>query len=368
MVKIVTSKIDFLQLRKEEKQEYFQLYSEENPTYSLEIVEKDFWVCWTLKQLFEMPDMLSIAFKGGTSLSKVYGVIDRFSEDIDITIDYNQLPAASNPSFKTVFQKLKEGDKLTNSERKNICRELDENVSQYIETIKIYLEEQISLLPDASDCTLTVDTQKKSIRFFYPKLKNDGVQQSYMLPNVLIEFGGRNSINPNNVREVSPYLSNLDKENIYKFPDSRITVLSAHRTFWEKATLIHSECNRESLRESANRQSRHWYDLMKLGQDKIGQEAIKDLDLMKDVVKLKKVFFHNSFNNFDLCLSGEFKLIPDENGIEQLRRDFAQMCNANYIIEENIHFDNILKGVKEIETSINQVIIENIGDIKLPMK
>jgi len=177
-----------------------------------------------------------------------------------------------------------------------------------------------------------------------------------MLEYVLIEFGGRNIINPNEVHYIQPFLAS---ENAYRdvleFPSSMVMVLAPQRTFWEKATLIHVECHR-GVRESAKRLSRHWFDLMALSNHAIGQGAISDVTLLNDVVALKKIFFNASYANYEKCLVGDFMLVPDQQGLDQLKLDFTNMMDFNFINDRTVSFDQIIQSAHDTQALINQTV------------
>jgi len=105
---------------------------------------------------------------------------------------------------------------------------------------------------------------------------------------VLLELGGRNTIDPNQLYTVKPYVNRVVEE--LSFPCAEINVLAAERTFWEKATLIHVACQRD-IKKSTSRLVRHWYDLVMLYNSDMGTNAITDIDLLKDVVAHKNIFF-----------------------------------------------------------------------------
>lgn len=345
----------FLHLSTKDQLEYFRFYLAENPNHSLEIAEKDLWVCWVLKQLFEMPDRLEIAFKGGTSLSKVFNVIERFSEDVDITIDYRQFEAVKELN-------LVEGqtapESLGSGQKRRINKALLEAVKCYaVDVVAPYLREQIKQMPQSDRFSIDLEDDGQSIRFNYPSLEAGDSRGQYMRGYILIEFGGRNIINPNAVRSVSPYLSSLDDS--FEFPTSRVTVLSAHRTFWEKATMMHVECHR-GIRQDAMRLSRHWFDLMALSQHQIGIEAIADVALMRDVIALKSIFYNSGYANYSKCLNGEFVLVPDGDGLAQLRVDYEKMVGANYVVDTSLKFDQIIQTVKATEDAINTAVLQHL--------
>ncbi|WP_330221559.1 nucleotidyl transferase AbiEii/AbiGii toxin family protein [Acinetobacter ursingii] len=306
-----------------------------------------------LKQLFEMPNKLEMAFKGGTSLSKVFNIIDRFSEDIDITLDYRQ--------FDVVKQlNLAEGqtapEHLGSAQRRRVDAALKAEVKSYAnDVVAPFLKAQAAALPRAELFEIEVSEDGETIKFTFPPVLNKD-SKNYMLEYVLIEFGGRNIINPNEVHYIQPFLAS---ENAYRdvleFPSSMVMVLAPQRTFWEKATLIHVECHR-GVRESAKRLSRHWFDLMALSNHAIGQGAISDVTLLNDVVALKKIFFNASYANYEKCLVGDFVLVPDQQGLDQLKLDFTNMMDFNFINDRTVSFDQIIQSAHDTQALINQTV------------
>ena len=173
----------------------------------------------------------------------------------------------------------------------------------------------------------------------------------YLGNSVLIEFGGRNITEPYAEHNVEPdiaqHLTGLT------FPCSTVRVLSPARTFWEKATLMHVECQRNEFRASAQRLSRHWYDLAMLADRDHGRMAIQDRALLEDVVKHKKAFYNAGYANYDACLVGQLRLIPEDEMLIALRDDFHRMISAGMFIGEPPTFETIVDSLRELETIIN---------------
>jgi hypothetical protein len=118
--------------------------------------------------------------------------------------------------------------------------------------------------------------------------------------------------------------------------------------------LIHVECQRGEFRASAARLSRHWYDLAMLGDQTHGQAAMADRTLLADVVKHKKAFYNASYANYDACLAGQLRLIPDDAALAALREDFRHMIGAGMFIGEPPVFDAIIERLRELEMAINE--------------
>ncbi|WP_205736002.1 nucleotidyl transferase AbiEii/AbiGii toxin family protein [Acidiferrobacter sp. SPIII_3] len=235
------------------------------------VLEKDVWVCWVLQTLFTMPGRLPMAFKGGTSLSKVFGAIARFSEDVDITLDYRGLDAS--------FDAFAEG--VSRNRLKKFSEDLKSCVRDHAHGVVMpHFQTVLAAEFDADAFRLEVSDDGEQLRVHYPTLESPG---DYVGNSVLIEFGGRNITEPNEEHEVRP---DIEKHVTgLKFPRSTVSVLSPARTFWEKATLMHVECQRDEFRVSASRLSRHWYDLAMLADQVHGQAAVADRALLADVVK-----------------------------------------------------------------------------------
>jgi hypothetical protein len=301
------------------------------------VLEKDIWVCWALQALFTMPGRLPMAFKGGTALSKVYNIIERFSEDIDITLDYRGFvdEIKGEPS-KSAIKKLSE--------------QLKDLVAKHSKTVvNPYFEKLITKQFPRRKLSVEVSEDGEKLRIHYPSVFQEQPGR-YLSANVLIEFGGRNITEPNEKHNVSPYaaygLNNLE------FPEATVTVLALARTFWEKATLIHVECNRSETRTSADRMSRHWYDMSCLYRSGKTQQAIKDRALLADVIKYKKLFYNASYAKYDDCLTASLKLVPAPALAEALKIDFKEMVDAG-MFYGSPSFDQILADMTELEHVIN---------------
>lgn len=329
----------FLELSVEEQRDILQTVAPQLAR-SASVLEKDVWVCWTLQALFSMPGAHPMAFKGGTSLSKVYDVIDRFSEDVDITLDYR--------AFEDGFDPFAGG--VSRTKTKQFSDRLKSYVFAYANEVVVpHLESELAKLPVSEHRTVELDDGGEKIWVTYPSVIEDSGQ--YIRSQVLIELGGRNVIDPNETHTVCPYISELTQDLVY--PSSEVVVLSPERTFWEKATLIHVECSRGKLRDSAERLSRHWYDLVMLAEHPAGRSAVKNRELLEDVVRHKKVFFHTGYANYDECLDGRLKLLPETDTLEGLRGDYEKMVGAGMMYSTPPDFEAIVDSIRDLESRVN---------------
>ena len=306
------------------------------------MLEKDVWICWILQVLFSMPDAHPMAFKGGTSLSKIYGAINRFSEDVDVSIDYRAFGEDFDPFATDVS---KNAIRLFSDRLKGyVCQYVNDVIVPYINT-------RLEAMPRPEEYEIEISEDGEKIWVNYPSAFKSESGDAYLESSVLIELGGRNVIDPNERHTVTPYI--LESVTDLDLPSGKVTVLSPERTFWEKVTLIHVECNRKRLRENMNSLSRHWYDLQMLATHDVGRAAINNRALLEEVIRHKNVFFNYSYANYEACLSNEVRLVPNEDVIAKLRTDYEKMLETGMIYGEPLPFDVIIAGIREIEREVN---------------
>ncbi|MET0743146.1 MAG: nucleotidyl transferase AbiEii/AbiGii toxin family protein [Microvirga sp.] len=246
------------------------------------VIEKDFWVCWTLRRLFEQPgDARTIVFKGGTSLSKAYNAIRRFSEDIDLSFDRADLGYTGDRNPQ------KEG--LTRKKSGQLIEDLVRDVEAHV-AAKLFPALRASMVlqlgePKNDEWSLEIDeADAQTMSFHYPVALTAAVYESmgYITPRVKLEFGARGDPWPTVKRVIRPYAAD-DFPDFFENPDSTVTVLCAHRTFWEKATALHAEAHRPAGSPTPQYFSRHYYDLAMLLDTGEGKAAAADLTLLAQV-------------------------------------------------------------------------------------
>lgn len=312
------------------------------------IFEKDFWVCWTLKRLFALPgDNPSLVFKGGTSLSKIYGVIQRFSEDIDLSFDRHDLgydgerdPQAA-PSRKKAEQLLES---------------LDADVKEHIDAVFIpRLKEAIAaaLKRDDQPWGLEKDANDpQTVIFRYPPSLTAGAygEIAYVNPVVRLELGARGDAWPSERHQIRSYAAEEFPE-VFKEPATEVTVLAAERTFWEKATLLHAECHRPAEKPTGDRLSRHYYDLALLADTSHGDRALRNVDLLEKVAEHKARFFASSWAHYETARAGTLRLLPLEERLSWLSTDYEKM--KPMIFRDAPSFATIIERLRELERRIN---------------
>jgi len=279
-----------------------------------------------------------MVFKGGTSLSKCYKLINRFSEDLDITLDYRGLKPLDLPI-----------ESYSRSFLKGYSNELKRLLREYVyETILPGLDQKIRGFSNA--IKIEVDRDGEEVRIYYPSVLEQ--QGYYLASSILIEFGGRNVTEPGEQYVVEPYLA--DHVNDLELPKAIVDVLSVRRTFWEKVTLIHVESHRRRLGDHPDHMSRHWYDLAMLFESPIAEQALSDVELMADVIKHKQAFFNASYANYKKCLNKQFQIVPHLEDLEGLEKDFKSMLNAGMFYGEDPDFAKIIEILRGLEKRLNE--------------
>lgn len=305
-----------------------------------EILEKDIWLCQVLGLLFSLPCRKPMAFKGGTSLSKVYQAVERFSEDIDVTVDYRSL-VNDVPELAT----------LGSNQRRRLSDQLKAALAQHVtgELVPALREALAQALP-RREIAIEVSEDAEKLWLYYPSAVDN--TDAYLRPSVLIEFGGRNATLPQDRLTIVPDVATHVPE--LAFPSAEVVVLSPMRTFWEKATLIHVECHRPQMRAGAERLSRHWYDLARLADHDVGRQAVPDTELLRDVLNIKETFYRSGHSHYDRCAAGGLRLVPEAALLGALRDDYQAMLAAQMFYGETLPFERIIERLAALEQQINQ--------------
>ena len=310
------------------------------------IVEKDFWVSWALAQLYGpggpsevKPDSEpTLLFKGGTSLSKVYGLIDRFSEDVDLTVDRTLLvPASHDPEEKGIPKR---------EQKRRIEKIVDECTAYVRGTIAPFLQSRTEagrVVMDATD--------PLTLRYHYPQAldSREYGEGAYVATEIRLEFGARGELWPAELGKVSPYAA-LEFPALFSEPSTPVWALAPQRTFWEKATILHAIAESGRL-PAAERQSRHYSDLARMTTTQEGQAALKDVGLLRAVADHKATYFAFSAARYELARPGSLRLVPDDDLVRQLRLDYNSM--SEMFVTEPPGFDEVISKIAALEATIN---------------
>ncbi|GAF91078.1 unnamed protein product, partial [marine sediment metagenome] len=313
--------IDFAKLPLDERAALIQEVANRRGLTRL-MVEKDFWVCFTLRLLFSTPELVDkFVFKGGTSLSKVFGIIKRFSEDIDLSVDPEWLGFGGD-------NRPDAGGSRSQFEKR--CKKLEQAcITAVGEQIQTILEQTIREGLGVADSggsylSFQVDSQTRSpvIIFRYPTEEPES--SGYIPPQVRLEFGSLTDQQPIGKHTVTPWAAE-EFPDLFKEPSCQVVALEAERTFWEKATILHSEHHRPREKPMRNRLSRDCYDLCMMAEHESGQHALADLDMLARVTKHKQVYFRSTWSSYETAKPGTFRLVPPDHRIADMKTDYQEM-------------------------------------------
>ena len=336
----------FVSLDVKDKRAYFEAAAA-NLNIMPQLVEKDFWVCWILKVLFSLRDVgKHLTFKGGTSLSKCYNVIKRFSEDIDISIERPFLFKA-----KTI-----EPDKgKSNKENQKRLKELQAACKTKIDEVIVPSLRRaiVAALPDRKEWKLGLDAEDpdgQTVLFTFPHAMISNVE-SYVRSLVKVEFGARADHWPVETATIVPYIVNVPGKRIVEGVSVR--VLAAERTFWEKATILHMIYHYPAEKNVPPRMSRHYYDICAMVDSPIYKRALENISLLKTVAEHKALFFKANWAHYEEATPSGLRLLPREDQMSALKKDYRQM--QQMFFEEPPTFDQIIEKLRGVEKEINRI-------------
>lgn len=295
------------------------------------LLEKDVWVVWALEALFAAPFGNHLVFKGGTSLSKAYDVIARFSEDVDLTYDIRTIaPDLAEPGSEAIPANPSQEQKWT----RTIRARLDEWTAK---TVAPTLESRLAEL--SATATVGIDGATATVTY-EPLATGTG----YLRPVVLLEFGARSTGEPSQPRPVTCDAAIHVPEIV--FPSATPVTMRPERTFWEKATAIHVFCVGGKLRGD-DRVSRHWHDVVALDQAGYAATAIADRALATTVARHKNAFFRERDGggasiDYAVAVSGGLRLVPDGDRLTLLADDYQRMVADGLLFSTPPPFSSLI--------------------------
>ncbi len=303
------------------------------------IIEKDMWVSYLLDYLFNRCKYkVYLEFKGGTSLSKGYGIIDRFSEDVDIVVN---TAAFSDMNISDVLELPSKTQKQKKAEELNALA-----VSFYKEKLIPEMEKDISREIN-KNVRIFVSEKELAIYVEYPSAYKD----VYINNTVKLEVGPLAAWTPNEEKKISSFVQEEYPE-LCSTPSFSVLITLPKRTFWEKAVILHQEANRKD-NKLPRRYSRHYYDLYKMYSTDIKKEALEDMGLLNEVREFTMAFYYRSWSEFEKAVPGTFCLYPNDKYISELESDYEKM--KKMIFGRNVpEFKDVLEVIRKLEIEINQ--------------
>ena len=312
-------------------------------------LEKDFWVCWTLRELFCLPGWSqNITFKGGTSLSKCWGLINRFSEDIDIVIDRGFLGFDGDHSPEKATSRSQRKKRL-NAMRDAAQEKIHDDLAPCL------MARIRASLPGSDAWTLEPaseeeDFSRQTLLFRYPSPMTGA--EGYVRRVVKIEMGARSDSEPVKRKEIHPLLFDA-------FPDIlgpskfEVRALVSERTFWEKAMLLHEETYRPTDRKKRSaRMARHYYDLWCLITKGVAAKAVDRNDIFTRTAQHREIYFNWSWMDYSTLSRGSLRIVPLPEQETEWRLDYQAMSDEMFF-GEIPDFDEVLRVVREFQEQFN---------------
>jgi len=301
------------------------------------MAEKDFWVCWTLDYLFHRcPWAKQMAFKGGTSLSKCYGLIERFSEDIDLILDWCVLGFSVSEPWA----------ERSKTSQDKLNKEMDARTCNFLRDVFLpqLKDDFVHLLSKPFDLFIN-DDEPQTICFAYPRIFNDNA----IISVVRMEVGALASWTPTQTTIITSYAAEHYPQ-AFNTPSTSVLTVMAERTFWEKVTILHKEAFRTNSK-FPSRYSRHYYDLYCMDKSPVKARAYADLPLLERVVAFKGRFYPTNAARYDLAHPGTMRLMPLEDCVPVLAEDYEH--TKNMIFGAKPCFEEIMGALRRIEAEIN---------------
>ena len=303
------------------------------------VIEKDFWVCYVLNYLFHQCKYKEhFIFKGGTSLSKAYHLIQRFSEDIDLVFDWRLIGYEDSELW----------EERSNTKQDIFNKEVNARVGAFLEkeVLTILQSELSEALGEVANLSIAED-DPGTIIFAYPRIFAD----ESILRAIRLEIGALAAWSPSENHVITAYVAEQYPQS-FANPDVLIPTVSAERTFWEKATILHREACRVNG-TMPSRYSRHYYDLYCMGNSPIKETAYQEVDLLEKVVLFKEKFYRCNWARYEEARSGQLKLIPPKQYWRDLEEDYQHM--KNMIFGEFPTFAEMMSTMQKMETEMQSL-------------
>lgn len=331
------AKINFYTTEKAEKEAVFNAIAAENGMTPF-AVEKDWWVSRTLEIIFQMSIAKHLVFKGGTSLSKAWKLINRFSEDIDLAIDKAFFEGYSGEISKSKISKLRKeaGIYTTGIFFEELQEEFKAKGFNDLDFIVI----------DAEDS----DQDPRVIEIYYPNSIKS--QSEYVLPRVQIEVSCRSLREPFTVKSFGGLVDEVYADKDFAEPLFDVPTVNPERTCLEKLFLLHEEFHRPAEKMRVDRLSRHLYDIYHLTKAGIAEKAINDKELYETIVAHRYKFSRVGEVDYNLHNPKTLNPIPVADKMEEWKADYAKM-KEDMIYEENKpSFEDLINNLNELRTKL----------------
>jgi len=304
-------------------------------------IEKDWWISAVLRALFALPYAENLSFKGGTSLSKCYNLIERFSEDIDIAVNREFLGFGGNLS------KTQINDKLRRAACSFVREKLQFDIAKELEDQGI----NVDLFFVNVNITSVTTTDPEIVEVHY---KSIFPESNYIKPIVKLEVSGRSMNEPLRKIALQSFIDESYSDKTFAEKPFEVNAVVPERTFLEKICLLHEEFAKPQEFMRTERMSRHFYDLEKMFDTDITDKALSDKELYKSIVEHRRIFIGLKGFDYDTLAPQTIKIIPPDNTIPLWKSDYETM-RETMIYGESLPFNKLIDKIKLLNEKINGI-------------
>jgi len=302
-------------------------------------VEKDWWITAVLRALFALPYSENLSFKGGTSLSKCFNLIERFSEDIDIAINREYL------GFSGTLSKTQISDRLRRAACSFVREKLQFDVAKTLENQGINTDlfsVNVNITPISTTDPEIIEVNYKSL---FP-------ESDYIKPVVKLEVSGRSMNEPLLKVALQSFIDEAYSDKHFAEKPFEVNAVVPERTFLEKICLLHEEFAKSQESMRSERMSRHLYDLERMFDAGIAEKALEDMKLFESIVEHRKVFIGLKDFDYNTLSPETICIIPPKNVIVQWQKDYETM-RETMIYGTSLPFDKLMDRIKLLNEKIN---------------
>lgn len=337
----------FIDLSKEDRTDVLDRVSTELNIRQREVIEKDWWVTAVLRAMFCLPYARHLSFKGGTSLSKCWHLVDRFSEDIDIAIDREYL------GFSGTLSKTQISDKVRRATCAFVRETMQHDIAEQLHKHGI-AKDKFQVNVDITDISTT---DPETININYDSVLTFSIDRKngmYVLPKIKVEVSGRSMSEP--ISEVS--LDSMIDQVYPKAPFAElkfnVRAVLPERTFLEKVFLLHEEFAKPKDLIRVERMSRHMYDIGQMLKTPIAEKAIHDEQLYRQVVEHRRTFISLRGFDYDTLYPNALNIVPPVSIIDQWKADYENM-RLHMIYGESVSFEELVNNIKDLNDRIKGI-------------
>lgn len=304
-----------------------------------DVVEKDFWVCFMIDHLFhDCKYKNAFVFKGGTSLSKAYHVIERFSEDIDLILDWRKIVGKDNPWEERSKTKQDLFNKQTNFKAAKFYAE------ELVPQLNMEIQEKLG-----KGNWFSVDKEDEMvINFYYPQI----FETEYLRSCVRLEIGPLAEWLPSHETVITPFVAEKYPA-LFVQKNTSVLTIDVERTFWEKLTILHKIANFPEKKLLPSRYARHLYDVYKMGNSWVRESAFERKELLEKDIVFKQKFYYARTAHYETATLESIMLVPGERLYKLLAEDYRAMHNMIY--GKIPEYDKIIEFLGTLEEEVHRL-------------